>query len=87
MDTYIDLAADQSSIEFLREETFAARFGERPVLDHVARGLHDDELEKRFGNAMHPGEAAAQFVRLGEGEGAAARAYFQLRRWIRSRVR
>ncbi len=74
MDGEVDAAVEQGGIDFLGEQTLAAGFGERPVLDQVAAGADDGDRDARLVPAVSGGETAAGLVRLGQGERRAARA-------------
>ena len=70
----IDRAGEKRAIDLLREEAFAARLRQRPVLDRVARRPDDAELETLRGAAEHRAEARLRLVRLRERQRAAPRA-------------
>ena len=67
----IDVAFDESGIEFLREKAFAARLGQRPVLNPVACRADDFDLEMCRVQMVRRGETLAQLMRLRKCEAAA----------------
>ena len=78
MDREIDCACDQGQIELLGEKPLAARLLQRAVLDLIAGGLDDHDLDRLRRNTMCLGEAALNHIGLGQSQGAAAGAEFQL---------
>ncbi len=74
MDGGVDATLQQGLLDLLDEQSLAAGFGERPVLDHVARGLdgHDLDGAGRRERRHRPGQGVAHQAGLGEGERAAA---------------
>jgi hypothetical protein len=73
MNGEIDALFEESVLDFLGEKALAADFGERPIQDHVAGRLDDDDLERGLGQAVGSHEASADFMGLGEREGGTAR--------------
>jgi hypothetical protein len=52
MHRQIDLVRDQGLLDLLGEQALAADLGERPILDHIAAGADDLELECLGGKTM-----------------------------------
>ena len=53
----VDALVDERFFDLLGEETLAADFGQRPVLDAVTRGLDDHDLDHVLAGAQCRGEA------------------------------
>ena len=70
----VDGAAEQRLLDFLGEEPLAAEVGERPVLDDVAGGADDLDLDPLGIEAAGRGEAALHLARLHQRQRRAARA-------------
>ena len=66
-----NLPLDQRLLQFLREQTLGAAFGERSRLHLVAGRLDDLQIERKLW--MRDAQAAEDLPGLGEGKGAPAR--------------
>jgi hypothetical protein len=73
MDGDVDAARKQRLLDLLGEQALAAGFRERPVLDAVAAGGDDDDLERRFRQAVRRHQPCPRLVRLRQRQRAAAR--------------
>ena len=71
----IDAARQQGFLDLLGEQALAADLGERSVLDFVAGGLDDHDLDRGLFRQfrMRGGQTRAHLVRLRQRQGAAAR--------------
>lgn len=70
----VDLARDQRFLDLLGKEPLSANLRQRPVLDGIARGLVDADLDRLLGKAMGSGKARPHFVGLSERQGRTASA-------------
>ena len=70
----VDGAAEQRVLDLLGEQPLAAEVVERPVLDDVAGGADDLDLDPRGIEAAGRGEAALHLARLHQRQRRAARA-------------
>jgi hypothetical protein len=75
----VDATGQHRLFDLLDEQALAAGLGQRPVLDGIARGLDDDDLDRirRGQRRRRPRQRVAHQSGLGEGELAAARAKSQ----------
>ena len=80
MDRKIDSAGQQRVLDLLGEQAFAAGFGQRPVLDAVARSADHRDLDRVLGPAMRQRERRAHHMGLCQRERAAARSDAQCHR-------
>ena len=69
----IDGTGEQRLLDLLGEKAFAAGFRQRPVLDHVAAGADDFDLDPLRGDAMGLGEPGLHFVGLHQRQRRTAR--------------
>lgn len=74
MNRDVDPAIEQGLLDFLGEEPLAADFRQGPVLDPVAGGLDDNDLERVFGKRMGRHQPVAGFMSLRQRQLAASRA-------------
>ena len=86
MDREVDVGGQQRRIEFLREEPLAARFGQRTILDRIACRADFQDGDRRLRPALGRRQSAARLVRLGQRQGASARAQSQRDRLTRHAV-
>ena len=70
----IDAAVEQRFLDLLGEQALAADLRQRPVLDGVAGGADDDELDRRLVHPERRGQPRAHGARLHQRQRAAARA-------------
>ena len=70
-------AGEQRFLDLLGEQALAAGFRQRPVLDAVAAGRDDDDLEGFLRQAMRGHQPGARFMRLRQRQRAAACSDFQ----------
>jgi len=66
--TAISISPQHRGVDLLREQAFAAGFAERAILDEVAAGLDDDDLEGGGVDAMRAREPIPRLVCLHERE-------------------
>jgi hypothetical protein len=60
----VDRAGEESRVDFFREQAFAARIGERAVLDRVAGGANDLERDPVNLPILRVGQAESRLIRL-----------------------
>ena len=77
MHRQIDTAIEQGFLDFLGEKPLAAFLGQRPVLDGIAGGAYDGELDRLLVDPQRRGQPRAHGPRLHQSQRAAARANAQ----------
>ena len=77
----VDGAGQQRLLDLLGEQPLAAGLGERPVLDRVAGGADDLDLDPLGVEAAGGGEPALHLARLHQRQRRAARADTENRRF------
>jgi hypothetical protein len=82
----VDAGAEQRLLDLLGKQALAADFGQRPVLDGVARGADDDELDFVLAGAQRSRKPRLHGARLHQSERAAARADTQKGGGLRHRT-
>ena len=70
----VDVAGEQRLLDFLGEQSLAAGFGQWPILDDVAGGADDFDLDPLGVEARRGGEPALHLARLHQRQRRAARA-------------
>ena len=76
----IDAAVEQRLLDLLGEQALAADLGQRAVLDRVAGGADDDELDRVLAHIQGGRQPGAHRARLHQRQRAAAGADTQDRR-------
>src|SRR5208337_985192 len=81
----VDIALQQGKVKLLGKKPLAAGFAQRHVKNQVAAGFDRDDLDSVRIEAMRRCEAAHEFARLGERQGAATRPKPERQGFARSR--